>query len=71
MLFSLENAKNAKRLSHYDCHILHTVHSNDICLSLKLEQSIHAYTHTHTHTSLPPADVPPHWFRKYSLHAWA
>ena len=23
MLFSLENAKNAERLSHYDCHILH------------------------------------------------
>ena len=23
MLFSLENAKNAERLNHYDCHILH------------------------------------------------
>ena len=21
-------------------------------------------------SSLPPADVPPHWFRKYSLRAW-
>ena len=28
-------------------------------------------THMETVSSLLPADVPPHWFRKYLLHAWA
>ena len=32
-----------------------------------------SYTKPHMEavSSLPPADVPSHWFRKYSLHAWA
>ena len=32
-----------------------------------------SYTKPHMEavSSLPPADVLPHWFQKYSLHAWA